>query len=115
MDKAKLEKDIEAVKSYTADSNYEDALILLIKRTREARRINDQAAVDKYTGLARGILIMVESEYGATRLKPKDPSERYCSFCGESDESKLIAGAEAMICKKCSENIFKHFNDTDNT
>ena len=115
MDKDEFEKDIEAVKSYTADSDYESALSILIKSTREARQTNDQTAVDKYTGLARGILIMVESEYGATRMKPKDSSERHCSFCGEADESKLIAGAEAMICKVCSENVFKHFHELENT
>jgi hypothetical protein len=115
MDNAKFKEDIEAVKAYTADSNYEEALDILIKRIREGSRINDQAAVDKYSAMARGILVLVESEYGATRLKPNDSSEQHCSFCGESDASKLIAGAEAMICRSCSENIFSHFNEYKNT
>jgi hypothetical protein len=115
MDNDKFEEDVEVVKSYTTGSDYENALSFLIKRVRESRRADDQTGVDKYTAVARGILVAVESEFGATRMKPKDPSERYCSFCGKSGESKLIAGAEALICKKCSELINETFNDQENT
>ena len=114
MDKAKFKEDIEAVKSYIADSDYEEALSILIKRVRDSRRLHDQSAVDKYSAMARGILVLVESEYGATKRNPLDNSERYCSFCGEDDESQLAAGARAMICRKCSEKIYKHFDELEN-
>jgi hypothetical protein len=115
MDKDKFKEDMEVVKSYTNGSDYEKAFSFLIKRVKESRRWDDQTAVDKYTAIARGVLILVESEYGATRMKPKDPSARHCSFCGKSGESKLIAGAEALICKSCSELIYETFNDPENT
>jgi hypothetical protein len=115
MDNDKFKEDMEDVKSYTNGSNYEKAFSFLIERVKESRRADDQIAVDKYSAMARGILVLVESEFGATRMKPKDPSERHCSFCGKNGESKLIAGAEALICRNCSELIYETFNDPENT
>lgn len=114
MNESTFIKDSKVVRSLAAQGKYEEALDFLIKRLRSARGINDQEAVDQYAGVARAILTLVESEFGATRIKPKNPLEQYCGFCGRGNESKLIAGAKAFICKDCSDLIHGIFHDPEN-
>jgi len=115
MDEIEFDEVAESIKALTHEGKYEETLALLLKKIRSARSNNDQNGVDAYIRLARGILVLVESDFGASRMKPKNPTEKHCSFCGNEEEPDLVAGAEAMICVNCSKLISDIFRERGNT
>ena len=110
-DQAEFNEDVKKVESLVSASRYEDAINLLISRVRECAEKKDTAGVDVYTAIARGALTTLESEFGATLMKPKAPGETECFVCGENSEAELVSGANGAICRKCTVRIYEYFSE----
>jgi hypothetical protein len=83
----------------------------IVENIRNSYTAGDQPGVDAYCSIANATTILMESEFGASRMK--EPVELSCFCCGEEDSSLLVAGANGAICKACTEKIYEHFENSD--
>ncbi len=100
----------EKIQKFLRIRNYHAAVNIAISGLNECRRNDDQAGVDKFVSIIKGISRTIAHEFGSSEKNV----EISCFYCGTNEENvRLLYGASGAICSRCAAYAYGYFTDTE--
>lgn len=104
-----IKSQSDRILGFVKKGNYHAAINIAISGLNECRRDNNQAGIDRFISLIRGVTLLLSHEFGSKEyLNQSKDDEKYCIICGAKvDKAQLLFKANGTLCAECVDTVKK--------
>ncbi len=104
-----IKSQSDKILGFVKKGNYHAAINIALSGLNECRRNNDQAGIDRFISLIRGVALLLSDEFGSKEyLNQSKDEEKYCLICGAKvDKAQLVFEANGALCAECVDTVNK--------